>query len=401
MKSKMTRCFKSAAAVLIAAALLASCAVQTPAGEERPEEKLTTVSFPLSAPVPEDNQEEFSEWIIPAKDMGEPQGNVWIEGKALSGGYFSVGGENYVPLEGTLESLGVAFEKEDGDIRFSFGGGEISVDHALGGLYRDKSLLGSVFRDRERGVMVPLSLFTEGGGYVFTAMENDLCFSKTVKSDEIPKGIKVPVLMYHAVSDDTWGIKELFVKPAEMEKQLKYLTEHGYTTVTFEDLPELETIKKPVMLTFDDGYRDNYEELFPLLEKYGCKATVFMIAGKEGKTHYLTADMIREMSDSGLVSIQSHTMTHPKLGETAEAKQREELEAAQKTILSWTHRLPFVLCYPSGSYNAATRTVGKEYYAFGIKMNGGTWNTSGDPFLVPRLYVSRETSLSAFAAMIG
>ena len=74
--------------------------------------------------------------------------------------------------------------------------------------------------------------------------------------------------MYHAVGDDCWGEEHLFVRPAELEQQLQYLSENGY--------------EKPVILTFDDGYDDNYTLLLPLLQKYHMKATIFMIAGDIG-----------------------------------------------------------------------------------------------------------------------
>ena len=71
--------------------------------------------------------------------------------------------------------------------------------------------------------------------------------------------------MYHAVSDNMWGIDELFVSPASMEEQLRYLVDNGYEPIWFSDLAELEQYEKPVILTFDDGYDDNYTELLPLL----------------------------------------------------------------------------------------------------------------------------------------
>ena len=71
-------------------------------------------------------------------------------------------------------------------------------------------------------------------------------------------GRQVPVLMYHAVGDDCWGEAHLFVKPAELERQLQYLQDHGYETIFLEDLAHVEQYKKPVILTFDDGYDDNY-----------------------------------------------------------------------------------------------------------------------------------------------
>ena len=66
-------------------------------------------------------------------------------------------------------------------------------------------------------------------------------------------------------------------------------------------------------LTLDDGYEDNYTNLFPLLKKYQAKATISVVTGSIGQPGILTADQIREMSDSGLVEFASHTVTHPHL----------------------------------------------------------------------------------------
>ena len=121
----------------------------------------------------------------------------------------------------------------------------------------------------------------------------------------IEQSVNVPVLMYHAVSDNMWGIDELFVSPSSMEEQLRYLVDNGYEPIWFSDLAELEQYEKPVILTFDDGYDDNYTELLPLLQKYNVKATVFMIADAMGMQHKMTEEQVREMADSGLVSIRA------------------------------------------------------------------------------------------------
>ena len=165
----------------------------------------------------------------------------------------------------------------------------------------------------------------------------------------IPEGYTVPTLMYHAVSDDMWGFPELFVSPSEMEAQLQYLTENGFTTIHFSDLPYVDQIEKPVLLTFDDGYLDNYTELFPLLQKYNCKATVFVITGSIGvNEHYMTWEQAKEMADSGLVSIQSHTANHPELDTRTMNEQANELAQSKLDILYNIGREPYVLCYPTG-----------------------------------------------------
>lgn len=217
---------------------------------------------------------------------------------------------------------------------------------------------------------------------------------------EIPQGKKIPILMYHAVSDDLWGIPELFVSPSEMEKQLAYLVDNGYDPITFEEIQYIDQYDKPVLLTFDDGYDDNYLELFPLLQKYNAKATVFVIANAFEMNHKLNKEQVREMSDSGLVSIQSHGMTHHDMNVMGEEELHYELSESKRILTEVTGKEVFVLCYPTGKYSDLTLEIGREYYKFGTKMNGEICNTSEDPMLMNRYYVSRYTSLDEFAAML-
>ena len=74
--------------------------------------------------------------------------------------------------------------------------------------------------------------------------------------------------------------------------------------------------EKPVIITFDDGYADNYENAYPILKKYGFKATIFLIYDFTNTyPNYLTWDQIAEMKESGLIRFESHTMTHANLAE--------------------------------------------------------------------------------------
>ena len=256
-------------------------------------------------------------------------------------------------------------------------------------------------------VMIPAAIVAEAFAADATADRDTLYLTPYAGEWEVPSGYAVPTLMYHAVSDDIWGTAELFVRPSEMERQLQYLTEHGYTTITFEDLYRIDEIEKPVLLTFDDGYDDNYEILFPLLKKYNCKATIFIItrsyekSGDPTATHKMTKQQMKELSDSGLVSIQSHTRTHRRLGELSAEEQEEELRRSRLQLLRCTGKMPFVLCYPEGSYNSDTLTLVPDFYQFGLKMNGGLYRTSDDPFQVNRYYISRNTTLSTFASYVN
>lgn len=226
-------------------------------------------------------------------------------------------------------------------------------------------------------------------------------YTPSARRFTIPQNVNVPVLMYHAVSDDMWGINELFVSPSSMEEQLAYIVDNGYDAIWFEDLAHLEDYDKPVILTFDDGYDDNYLYLFPLLQKYQVKATVFVIGNAPGTMHKATQEQIREMSDSGLVSIQSHSYTHADMDGLDYDSTKYEMSESKKAITRITGKEPYVLCYPTGKYNDYTLQLGPEYFLFGIKMNGGLYNTSSDPFLVSRYYMARYTDIYTFAAYLS
>lgn len=141
---------------------------------------------------------------------------------------------------------------------------------------------------------------------------------KPLSQDEI--STQVPILMYHHLSEDVTNSE--MVSPEQFEAQIRALTEAGYTSISFDELQAYvlrgEPLpEKPVVITFDDGYRSNYTLAYPILQKYGMKATIFAIGVSFGKDHYkdtdytitphFGADEAAEMTASGLISIQSHT----------------------------------------------------------------------------------------------
>ena len=222
------------------------------------------------------------------------------------------------------------------------------------------------------------------------------------------RGIPVPVLAYHGVREVPFWDPVYFVRTSELEKQLQQLLASGFTPVTFEDLPEIGKIQKPVMLTFDDGYIDNYEYLFPLLKKYHVKVTLFMIAGKIGEEGYLSPSQLREMSDSGLVSVQSHTMTHDRLDQMKEDHLETELTESAKRIAELTKKKPIALAYPMGKCSPEVLRVVKNHYFYGLGFNPDEkmcWMTGNGNYTIPRLFVWRDMTarelLDAVSAMVS
>ena len=253
--------------------------------------------------------------------------------------------------------------------------------------------------------------FFDGNAWYMPISELEkLSFSRFLSGEEVlytyipssvPEDYDVPVLMYHAVSDEVWGIRELFVKPENMEKQIVWLLDNGYTPIFFEDLASLDGIEKPVILTFDDGYDDNYLYLYSILKKYNVKATIFIITDAVGKKNKLTEEQILEMNQSGLVSFQSHTQSHPDLDLVSPEQQERELTASKNYLARLLKKESFVLCYPTGRYNSSVLKFTKDHYSFAVTMNDSRhFNTSDDPYTIRREYIARSTTLSQFEKML-
>ena len=144
------------------------------------------------------------------------------------------------------------------------------------------------------------------------------------------------------------------------------------------------------------------KETLEILSKYNAKATVFVITGEIGNKYYLTEAQIKEMSDSGLVSIQSHTVTHPFLSDLSAEQLDKELLESKQTLERITGKAPFVLCYPTGKYSELSLQKTKEHYNFGLLMNGGMYTTGVQgAYMIPRFYISRNTDINAFAGKLN
>ena len=345
---------------------------------------------------------EANELVFSRMKAGET--TLWIEGKETKS-YQLQEGAPYVNLAKLAEQTDGSFEIEENQASLYLWGKKITMTGGSKKLGIDGSTIKLSAPAEADGAAwyVPANDFLEAMG--LSILEDpdidQVFYTRIVKNDEIAKGYRVPVLMYHAVSDYMWGIPELFISPSTLEQQLQALVEGGYTAITFEDLDHIAEIEKPVMLTFDDGYNDNYTELFPLLKKYNVKATVFVIVNDMERVHNLTKEQVREMSDSGLVSIQSHTMSHGYLSGMSAQQLEYEHYQSMLALARITGKQPFVLCYPSGKNTYFSRSYTAKYYQYGLCMSGPCYETGTDPYYICRYYIPRNTTISKFLEYIG
>ena len=401
---------KRAALLLLAVAILLALvgchapAVPTESQPPATPEPAATEETPAPEPEPQPEPKEVPPPQPDTMPGNKAHARVTVMAHPLTYSSVTVDGEPYFALQDLAEVLEGAVALDDATVTLTWAEGSVEI-RAKSGIWFSETasgiLPGAVYRSGEL-LFAPLALLEDVLGLTCTASED----GKTLYYDEaaswdIPAGYSVPVLMYHAVSDETWGVTELFVRPSEMEAQLQYLQENGFTPIFFSDLSHVEDFEKPVLLTFDDGYKNNYEELFPLLQKYNMKATIFVVTGNLDKNpNFMTWDQAREMVQSGLVAIESHTVTHPDLDVQPRERQLKELEESQAKILEEIGIPSQVLCFPTGKYNQTTLELMEGRYEIGLLMNGGGYITGSDPFRIPRWYVSRYTTLGSFAYLV-
>ena len=162
------------------------------------------------------------------------------------------------------------------------------------------------------------------------------------------------ILAYHRVNVLNDGLS---VRPNEFEKQIFFLKESGFRTLLLKDYIHITHTNgsldkgRYVVITFDDGWEDNYTYGFPILKKYGYRATIFLTVSKIGKDKdYLTWDQVKEMMDFGF-EFGSHTLTHPHLTKIPLEKARLEIIESKNILEKRLKQKIETFCYPYGDYD--------------------------------------------------
>lgn len=198
------------------------------------------------------------------------------------------------------------------------------------------------------------------------------------RTTSAPQSVSIPVIMYHQISHSSKNTGKYVIAADELEKDMLYLREKGYETVSVADLINYTEGRgalpqKCVMLTFDDGYETGYTILYPLLQKYNMKAVISVIGSltelyTEKEDHndsysYLDSDEIRILSQSPLVEIENHSYNmhfcesgkrkgiNKLYGESSDEYKKTvggDLEKMQLYLLKKTGVLPKAIAYPYG-----------------------------------------------------
>jgi len=202
-----------------------------------------------------------------------------------------------------------------------------------------------------------------------------------------PDSLRVPILVYHSVMPhhpgQTSEQRVLDVSDSAFTAQMHYLVDNGYHVVSFAALVDAldgrDTLPKhAVVLTFDDGWVNQYHHAFPILRRFGMTATFFVFTTPIGKDPKLmTWDELRQLQAAGM-TIGSHTRTHPVLPDY-HAALHNEVEMSRADIAHHLGRAPDFFAYPFGAWDSASaawaRTAG---YRAARTYRGGAWNSASD-----------------------
>ncbi|MFM5560765.1 polysaccharide deacetylase family protein [Aeromonas rivipollensis] len=226
---------------------------------------------------------------------------------------------------------------------------------------------------------------------------------------------EMPVIMYHRFieHESEKGVHGTWLPVAMFEKHLKLMKWLGYETLTFADLVDkgfihrLQYGKKYLMITVDDGYRDNLTRMLPLLEKYGYKAVVYIVTGEdhnrwdvEHPTHpdtpvaLMNGDEIRALGASGHVEIGGHTLTHPRLSTLAPEQQAREIRANKERLERLLGYPLLSFAYPYGDLNESAKAEAcAAGYRYAVATNSGPRAMHRDPLQIRRIAIFPRTDM--------
>lgn len=232
----------------------------------------------------------------------------------------------------------------------------------------------------------------------------------------------LPVLMYHRVIDNNKyaGVYDTYVNLENFEKQMKYIKDNGYEAITFEDIANGEYKnrfnKKYVIITFDDGYKDNLKNALPILKKYNLKAVLFYVTDekynkwdtdaenrpKEKKFELMNLEEIKELYSSGLIEIGGHTTTHLDMPLIEREELKKDLEESKDKIKAITGKKVVSFAYPWGRNNETCRKVVEEVgYKFAVSTESGSACFSDDLFEIVRVGVYSKDDIKKFEQKIS
>ncbi len=340
-----------------------------------------------------------------ASDIVVGSGRVAVEALALGKPVIGLGESNYVGVideqchnDALRTNFGDAGEKQEIDPQ------QVADDVV------------SVLRDRKKRKHVSrwgLKIVGEQFDIRFLSEQIERVYAGALM---IKKRIKeIPVLMYHRVTDGRPPQTKhgIYITTTDFERQLRSLKRRNCQTITFSDLASFkrgkgELPRKPIILTFDDGYRDNYLNAFPLMKQFGMKAVIFIVGNPkirkniwdvhdgEPEVELMRDKEILEMSANGF-EFGAHSMNHRSLTELDDEEAFREISGCKRS-LEKRLRMPILsFAYPYGALNETVKNIVQTAgFEFGVATDSGPIFFVDDWFEIRRIPVFPDTALFGF-----
>jgi peptidoglycan/xylan/chitin deacetylase (PgdA/CDA1 family) len=223
-----------------------------------------------------------------------------------------------------------------------------------------------------------------------------------------PRSLPVPILTFHHVHvppDPSSTDKYFYDDPGVFARQIRYFADRGYTAVTLRQVFAFwrgkgSLPKKPLVITFDDGYRSVYTNAAPVLAKYHWPAVLNLISSWLGPhSSELTTGMVRTLVKRGW-EVASHTVSHPDLTKLSAAELRHELVASRQRLRALFDVPVDFVCYPGGAYDARTIAAARDAgYIGGLTCNYSLARRT-KPFTLCRIALNRQRVGKALAAVM-
>ncbi|WP_291635567.1 polysaccharide deacetylase family protein [Clostridium sp.] len=239
---------------------------------------------------------------------------------------------------------------------------------------------------------------------IYDSSKTQETISKPV-STNIVENKKIPILMYHSISYEKGNT--LRVSKENFRNQMKYIKNNNYTALTLDELysymqkgGKLPT--KPIVITFDDGYIDNYTNAYPILKEFKIKATMFVITNTIDKEeNYLTSNQLRLM-DLDNIRIESHTVAHEHLDKIPYEDNVKTMKASKIKLEKILNRKINYISYPYGGYTESTIKAAKQTgYILAFSTEFGWIGKNDNIYSLGRIFVNSNYNLEQFKAKLN
>jgi peptidoglycan/xylan/chitin deacetylase (PgdA/CDA1 family) len=209
----------------------------------------------------------------------------------------------------------------------------------------------------------------------------------------------IPILTYHSVDESESVIS---VSAQKFERQIRYLNNKGYSTLSLSKAVDFLTQgitlpRKNIIITFDDGYKNNYTEVLPILKKYNFTATIFLTTDHCGKINnwqnqhssipelpMLSWEEANEMVNCG-IEFGAHTQKHVNLTYVSSDIALKEIMNSKDEIEKRVEKPVKLLSYPFGAYNKKVQDIARKYFIGAISNKPGKINANSDVYALERI----------------